>query len=94
MKIKIDFITNSSSASFVILKEHLSVEQIILILNHTEVAMMLDKDQGRERYYDKWSLSEDDEKISGYTSMDNFDMYTFLIEDLKIDESIIEFDHS
>jgi hypothetical protein len=67
MKIKSDFVTNSSSASFVIGKYYVSGYQRDLIFNHEEIA----EDQA-------WEISENHDTISGYTNMDNFDMYAYL----------------
>lgn len=88
MKIKIDFVTNSSSASFIILKKKLTKLQIVLIKNHIEATNML-----KESYYDcPWSISEDKDWIEGDTSMDNFDMEWFL-ETIGVDADDIKWDH-
>lgn len=67
MKIKSDFVTNSSSASFVIGKYYVSSYQRDLIFNHEEIA----GDQA-------WQISEDHDTISGNTNIDNFDMFEYL----------------
>jgi hypothetical protein len=78
MKIKVDFVTNSSSASFTINKKDLTKRQIMLIKNHIEVARMLTKIDKKERWYDPWTIWETKKHISGSTFMDNFDMAEFL----------------
>ena len=107
MKIKPTFVTNSSSASFTIMKHNLTELQIQLIYEHIEVANALVPDgviNGRNvhwcndphynnRYFsDEWNIKEDERTISGSTSMDNFDMYWFLTSVLKIDEEHITYE--
>ena len=69
MKIRIGFVSNSSSSSFVIKLEDLTGKQVSLIRNH----IFLAKD-------DPWTITETKETISGFTSMDNFDMRNYLSE--------------
>lgn len=84
MKVKIDFVTNSSSASFVILKEKLTELQIFLIKHHTEAAnRFLGRDLDNLEPWDwtnsdGWRIEETETQIMGGTSMDNFDMIWFL----------------
>jgi hypothetical protein len=89
MKIRNGFVSNSSSSSFVIPKDKLTEEQIQLIKNHSTEA------NKHAEYYDfgnsddYWSISESEYYISGYTFMDNFDMYEYLINFMKIDKELI-----
>lgn len=74
MKTRNGFISNSSSSSFVITKHVLSPLQIELIKDHTKHAQEFGID-----YADcPWRIEETDSIIEGHTSMDNFDMETFL----------------
>jgi len=92
MKLKTDFVTNSSCASFVVEKRHISNIQLYLILNHFEIAKVYDPPS--LGYVEKcghsgWTITETEETIEGSTSMDNFDMIKFLI-DIGINEEHID----
>ncbi len=91
MKIKTDFVTNSSCASFVIDKKSLTNIQIFLIQEHHEFCKQYHP-QSLEYTPDHsgWRLSDVDNKIFGDTSMDNFDMLWFLLE-IGINEDHIKY---
>jgi len=71
MKIRIGFVSNSSSASFVIDKRTISQDQLNKILNH--------KDSDLEYAdSDAWELEDGLNYLRGSTIIDNFDMRNFL----------------
>ena len=77
MKLRLDFITNSSSSSFFINLDRITEVQKILILNHIEVSKILKQNTYSEPH-NAWKIQLKDDKIHGWTGMDNFDMYEFL----------------
>ena len=75
MKVRHDFVTNSSSSSFIISKKILTKKQIEAIRNHSELGEKLNIRYAKS---DAWNIEENNEYITGYTWMDNFSMYDFL----------------
>ena len=94
MKIRTDFVTNSSCASFSILKKDLTEKQIYMIKNHIERSNDYIVHRGPQRQiynrdHDAWNIEESDKKIEGNVSMDNFDMMWFLLK-IGVDEDDVE----
>ena len=81
MKIKTDHVTNSSCASFVIERKNVTELQKYLIENHLEFAKKFHPPSVEYTpNHSGWNISIDEDRISGDTSMDNFDMLWFLLE--------------
>ena len=78
MKIRKSFVTNSSSSSFVINLSELTPYTTEDIKNPklVEDQLIPTCDMTREEYMeeaDRWDIREEDGKLYGYTTMDNFD---------------------
>jgi len=73
MKIKQDFVTNSSSSSFIVKLSDLTELQKYQILNHIQVAK--EKGWSNNEYddceMDEWRIEEKDGNLFGTTYMDN-----------------------
>jgi hypothetical protein len=93
MKNRMGFVSNSSSASFIIRYEHLNKLQIYAICNHMDVARALYKDYIDDLYSlcdsDRWKVVACDDYIYGSTSMTNFSMRNFL-KLIGVDEDHVE----
>ncbi|WP_097005350.1 hypothetical protein [Lacrimispora amygdalina] len=84
MKFRADFVTNSSSSSFLICKKNLSDNQIKAINNHSELGKKLGLSYAEE----EWSIDESDNFISGHTGMDNFQI-SELFDIIGVSNSVI-----
>ena len=83
MKIRKGFVSNSSSASFVINKKHLPREVIDAIKDHWHYAHMNNFrciDPEFSSVSDEWDIEETKIELKGTTPMDNFDMQLFIEE--------------
>lgn len=83
MKIRNGFVSNSSSSSFVISLDDVTGRQLDLIKDHVIF--------GRVEKYNAWSITVRDGVVSGYCSMDNFNMGMYLT-DIGIDEDKVDWD--
>lgn len=93
MKIRTGFVSNSSSASFVIDARKLTELQVLAIRDHINVGSKMGVEYADED--DQWDIreDEDDGKIYLSTSMDNFNMDEFLSR-IGAAHAIIDRDHS
>jgi hypothetical protein len=87
MKLRIGFVSNSSSASFILKKDKLTAEQVHIIKNHGEVWKALPQPIKNEVYNESWChtpgepevwrMKETPDKLFLGTTMTNFDMDAF-----------------
>jgi len=83
-KIRLDYVTNSSSSSFLIQKKYLTEKQIKAIYLHGKIG----KKMGIPYAEDTWNIEENEDLISGNTYMDNFDFHEYLRK-IGIPEEVI-----
>jgi hypothetical protein len=99
MKIRLGFVSNSSSASFYIAVKYLSQDQISKIYNHITAVKDLKENEkisawkgGEADERDAWHIWVQDDILHGFTVMDNFDMEGFL-EAIGVPQDKIEWNN-
>jgi hypothetical protein len=75
MKRRQGFVSNSSSSSFIIANENLTIQQMNRIVNHGEEAKSIPEIEWHD---DVWFIELDSVSVRGSTYMNNFDMGYFL----------------
>lgn len=97
MKIRKGFVSNSSSSSFVVVRDALTDKQEDMIIEYQEWVKFFsnkdDKLKEKFEYYDSdpWDIYIKDDYILGSTSMDNFSFYDYL-DYIEIDKNFICWD--
>ena len=86
-KLRNGFVSNSSSSSFVISLDKITAKQLNKIFDHIELGQEMGLDCAES--HEAWTISVDDNNVTGYTFMDNFDMEEFLLK-IGVDAEDIE----
>jgi hypothetical protein len=93
MKTRNGFVSNSSSSSFILKKIDFTDKQLNLVRDHVQEVQrkrfnLLEKEKEYGTCFDKswaWEIEENDEWMTGHTSLDNFDMEAYMeIENLNV----------
>jgi hypothetical protein len=86
MKTRQGFVSNSSSASFIIAKRHLTEDQIDKVIHYNKYM------ENFNPSWDYWSIFDNGVEIEGDTIMDNIDMDEYL-ESIGIDLKTVHYNY-
>lgn len=81
MKIRLNFVSNSSSTSFILDKRYLTIEDINRIIEYCKKDIHCNEGV---TYSEFWSVTEDKDYLKGFTTMDNGLLFSWIKENLNI----------
>lgn len=87
MKIRIGFVSNSSSASFVIDLSSIENEKKKAKIIKNIQSCKYDDQESWVSDFDHWSVNVDGDTIDGFTTMDNYDFSEYI---LKVFEDVFD----
>lgn len=94
MKIRLGFVSNSSSASFSINKNYLTPAQLQSIKDTLSGAIPIKSNDefntDNPEYIEDWIMSDRGDYLQFETMMDNFDLIYYLLKDLRIPEHALK----
>lgn len=94
MKIRLGFVSNSSSASFSVNKKYLTPSQVQKIidtfLRNIPIESSKEFTNDHPEYLDDWNMKEEEDYLRFTTFMDNFDLIYYLLNDLNIPHLALE----
>lgn len=91
MKLREGFISNSSSASFILMKKYMTAPQIKKVMKYKDIDII--HHQEKHSSSESWHITEDEDVIKGFTLMDNGLLHS-IIDTMKMHEkAILEWNH-
>lgn len=84
MKVRVGFVSNSSSSSFIINLDDISAKQLRKIV-YNPTTNPQHEDRG------SWDIEVTEKEVKGYTYMDNFNFYNYLVEEVMVEPSKVKY---